>query len=79
MEPDVAGPPVPDRHSAGKYLSIMLPIWIVAADGRGWDEKTARMWGGSHRRPYDCGTLNNFAPSVEPSAAPTRPTLRDGH
>lgn len=78
MEPDKAGPPVPDRHSAGKYLSIMLPIWIVAADGRGWDKKKARMWGGSHRHPYDCGKLNNFAPRVEPSVASTRPTLRDG-
>jgi hypothetical protein len=78
MEPNFVGPPVPGRHSARKCFSIMLPIWIEATNRRGWDEKNARMWGRLHRPPYDCGTLKNFVPSVEPSAASTRPTLRDG-
>lgn len=79
MEPDLVGPPVSGNHSAGKCFSIMLPIWIEAANRREWDKKTTRMCGRSHRPPYDRGKLKNFAPSVEPSAAPTRPTLRDGH
>jgi len=79
MEPDLVGPFALDGHPTGKYYSIMLPIWIQAANRRGWDKKNARMWGRSHRPPYDCGTLKNFIPPVEPSAAPTRPTLRDGH
>jgi len=79
MEPDLVGPPVPGRHSAGKCFSIMLPILIETADRREWDDKNARMWGRSHSAPYDCGSLNNFAFPVEPSTASTRPTLRDGH
>jgi hypothetical protein len=79
MEPDLVGPPVPGWRSAGKCFSIMLPIWIEAANRRGWDEKNTRMWGRSHRLPYDCGNLKNFAPPVEPSAVPARPILRDGH
>jgi hypothetical protein len=79
MEPDLVGPPMPGWRSARKCFSIMLPIWIEAANRRGWDEKNTRMCGRSHKLPYDCGKLNNFAPPVEPSAVSTRPTLRDGH
>jgi len=78
MEPHLIGPPAPGRHSARKCFSTMLPIWIEAANNRGWDEKNPRMWGGSHRLPYDCGKLKNFIPPVEPSTASTRPILRDG-
>ncbi|SPP96603.1 protein of unknown function [Bradyrhizobium vignae] len=79
MEPELAGPACAGRHSAGKRLSIMIPSWIDAADFGGWGKKNARMWGSSHQPSYDCGSLNNFAPPVEPSTASTRPTLRDGH
>ena len=79
MEPDLIGPPVPGWRSAGECFSIMLPIWIEAANRRGWHKKNARMWGKSHKPPYDCGKLKNFAPPVEPSTVSTRPILRDGH
>src|SRR5215217_5698257 len=78
MEPDLARPPMLGWLSAGKCFSIMLPIWIEAADCRGWAAKNTRMCARSHRLPYDCGKLKNFAPPIEPSAVPARPTLRDG-
>ena len=61
--------------AAGKCFSIMLPIFYLGAVQRlSGLQEFGRMWGRSHRGPYDCGKLKNLAAPVEPSAVlPTGP------